>query len=327
MGHLLTKLNNEDDQTKDKNSNRSHHSKSINSGSQVSFTPGFQASTENSSSRTQREFHKEEQSTYWLPKDEDEQLRLTGQHFALKELFGGNILSKAKEVLDFKNGVSVLDIGCGSGVWTMDMASTYPNCAYECCDIVDVINKKMMPQKCKFSYGNLVKGLPYADNTFDFVQIRFFVYALTEKEWPIAIKEALRVTKVGGLLQIIEHDIKDHGDLNATYKFTDAVHSVSRARGQDTRIGKELQRLVDETEMANVIQMERKQCNLCANNATARKFAWNWREVASSMMPAVAPYLGLQDSDDEKRFLRELAHSLKTNDYFYTVYAVIGQKI
>ncbi|EIE90589.1 hypothetical protein RO3G_15300 [Rhizopus delemar RA 99-880] len=89
MGHLLTKLNNEDDQTKDKNSNRSHHSKSINSGSQVSFTPGFQASTENSSSRTQREFHKEEQSTYWLPKDEDEQLRLTGQHFALKELFGG----------------------------------------------------------------------------------------------------------------------------------------------------------------------------------------------------------------------------------------------
>jgi hypothetical protein len=41
------------------------------------------------------------------------------------------------------------------------------------------------------------------------------------------------------------------------------VHSVSRARGQDTRIGKELQRLVDETEMANVIQMERKQCNLC----------------------------------------------------------------
>lgn len=88
------------------------------------------------------------------------------------------------------------------------MASIYPNCAYECCDIVDVINKKMMPQKCKFSYGNLVKGLPYADNTFDFVQIRFFVYALTEKEWPIAIKEALRVTKVGGLLQIIEHDIK-----------------------------------------------------------------------------------------------------------------------
>lgn len=64
-----------------------------------------------------------------------------------------------------------------------------------------------------------------------------------------------------------------------------------------------------------------------ANNATARKFAWNWREVASSMMPAVAPYLGLQDSDDEKRFLRELEHSLKTNDYFYTVYAVIGQKI
>lgn len=120
------------------------------------------------------------------------------------------------------------------------MASTFPNCTFDCCDIVDVINTKIMPGKIKFSYGNLVKGLSYADNTFDFVQIRFFVYALTEKEWPLAIMEALRVTKVGGLVQLMEHDIKvlkkkdykhrcphialkkDHGDINPTYQFTDA---------------------------------------------------------------------------------------------------------
>lgn len=66
-----------------------------------------------------REFHNEKAATYWLPKDDDEQRRLTGQHFAYKELFEGNILSSVRNILDFNKGVSILDIGCGSGVWMM----------------------------------------------------------------------------------------------------------------------------------------------------------------------------------------------------------------
>ncbi|CEG79140.1 hypothetical protein RMATCC62417_13640 [Rhizopus microsporus] len=38
---------------------------------------------------TKREFHQVETSTYWLPKDEDEQLRLTGQHGIFKHIAGG----------------------------------------------------------------------------------------------------------------------------------------------------------------------------------------------------------------------------------------------
>ncbi|RCH80104.1 hypothetical protein CU098_004260 [Rhizopus stolonifer] len=283
MGHILTKFHNEkenDNQYSKKSNNGPTDSEESNS-----ITPVYSVPTESSSLRN-REFHMEEEASYWLPKDEDEQLRLMG-----------------------------------------DMASTFPNCTFDCCDIVDVINTKIMPGKIKFSYGNLVKGLSYADNTFDFVQIRFFVYALTEKEWPLAIMEALRVTKVGGLVQLMEHDIKDHGDINPTYQFTDAVHKVSKARGQDTRIGKELERLVKEIETAKFVQVESKVCDLSGKNATSRKFAWNWREVASSMMPAVAPHLGLKTSEDEKHFLKELANSLKTNKYYYRVYAVIGQKL
>jgi hypothetical protein len=56
---------------------------------------------------TKREFHNDEASAYWLPKDDEEQMRLTGvrsssviyretllnifvqQHFAIKDLYGG----------------------------------------------------------------------------------------------------------------------------------------------------------------------------------------------------------------------------------------------
>ncbi|KAG0736642.1 hypothetical protein G6F23_010828 [Rhizopus arrhizus] len=171
-----------------------------------------------------REFHNEETSTYWLPKDEDEQKRLTGQHFALKELFGGNMLSSVSDALDFEKGVSVLDIGCGSGVWIMDMINDYPNSTYHGCDIVDVVNKSMKLDQFTFNHGNVAKGLPYADNTFDFVHMRLLVYALRKDEWPVAIKEAIRVVKPGGILQLVEGEPRLPKDNScAYYKFTEAI--------------------------------------------------------------------------------------------------------
>ncbi|CEG66993.1 hypothetical protein RMATCC62417_03479 [Rhizopus microsporus] len=75
--------------------------------------------TEHTSMDISREFHSEDKSTYWLPKDEEEQKRLTAQHFAFKELYGGNVLPSIIQNLDFEKGVTILDVGCGSGVWMM----------------------------------------------------------------------------------------------------------------------------------------------------------------------------------------------------------------
>lgn len=84
------------------------------------------------------------------------------------------------------------------------MASDYPNCRYYGCDIVEVANKFVTPRQFTFNIGNVLTGLPYNENTFDFVQIRLLVFALREQEWPVAIQEVLRVTKPGGILQILE---------------------------------------------------------------------------------------------------------------------------
>ncbi|KAG1047860.1 hypothetical protein G6F43_009718 [Rhizopus delemar] len=153
---------------------------------------------------TDREFHNEESSTYWLPKDDEEQKRLTGQHFLFKEFFEGNISSSVRQTLDFEKGISVLDVGCGSGVWIMDMINDYPNCTCHGCDIVDTTNKILKADQFTYSYGNVLVGLPYEDNTFDFVHMRFFALALRKEEWPIALKEAIRVVKPGGIIQLTE---------------------------------------------------------------------------------------------------------------------------
>lgn len=87
------------------------------------------------------------------------------------------------------------------------MITDYPNCTYHGCDIVDTTNKVLKLNQFTFSYANVITGLPYPENTFDFVNLRFFIFALREEEWPRVIKEIIRVTKPGGMLQLTESDI------------------------------------------------------------------------------------------------------------------------
>ncbi|PHZ09360.1 S-adenosyl-L-methionine-dependent methyltransferase [Rhizopus microsporus ATCC 52813] len=162
---------------------------------------------------SEREFHQVPTSAYWLPKDEAEQRRLADQHFAFKELLGGNIIPCVANNLDLNSGVSILDIGCGAGAWIKDTISDYPNCTYYGCDLVDVTDKETMPKQFVFTIGNVVEGLPYEDNTFDFVHMRLLVLSLREEEWPLAIKEAVRVTKPRGYLQFVESS----GDVSKLY--------------------------------------------------------------------------------------------------------------
>lgn len=87
------------------------------------------------------------------------------------------------------------------------MILEYPKCEYEGCDIVEVTNTNIA-NRFNFRHGNVLEGLDYPDNTFDFVHMRLFILALREVEWPIAIKEILRVTKPGGMIQLLEFDLK-----------------------------------------------------------------------------------------------------------------------
>lgn len=88
------------------------------------------------------------------------------------------------------------------------MIHEYPKCTYHGCDISDTRYKKVNVEKFIYTYGNVVKGLPYEDNSFDFVHMRLLVLALREEEWPTAISELIRVTKPGGMIQLLEMDLR-----------------------------------------------------------------------------------------------------------------------
>ncbi len=49
------------------------------------------------------------------------------------------------------------------------MKEEYPKCTYYGCDIVDTADETAKLEHFAFSYSNVVQGLLYANNTFDFL--------------------------------------------------------------------------------------------------------------------------------------------------------------
>ncbi|KAI7872069.1 S-adenosyl-L-methionine-dependent methyltransferase [Spinellus fusiger] len=152
-----------------------------------------------------RGFHNIETLSYWLPNDEAEEDRLNEMHLTMKELFSGNVLPKATKVVDFTLGLKVLDLGCATGMWLLEMAIEYPNSDFHGIDISDFF-PILKPENTHFYQMNVLNGLPFEDNTFDFVRLSMWLTGLRVEEWPIFLKEIFRVIKPEGYIQSIEND-------------------------------------------------------------------------------------------------------------------------
>jgi ubiquinone/menaquinone biosynthesis C-methylase UbiE len=139
---------------------------------------------------------------YVLPKDLDETNRLDFQHYMLRSFIKGNYLAPIGQPRD------ILDVGCGTGRWAMDLAAEFPR--------ANVIGVDVAPpplaegahadaaDNYTFVQGNVLERLPFADNSFDFVHQRYLILAIPASRWPQVIAELLRVTRPGGWVELIE---------------------------------------------------------------------------------------------------------------------------
>jgi metalloendopeptidase OMA1, mitochondrial len=128
-----------------------------------------------------RRFHGEEESDYLLPNDEEEHQRLEYLQLVCRTAAGGNILAPISSQPSV-----ILDVGTGGGAWCLEVAKEYPTTSVFGLDISPVIRSDK-PPNCDFIVGNLRRGLPFADNSVDFVHSRFahsFSRVMSEQLWP-----------------------------------------------------------------------------------------------------------------------------------------------
>jgi ubiquinone/menaquinone biosynthesis C-methylase UbiE len=107
----------------------------------------------------------------------------------------------------------ILDIGCGSGGWVLDVAYQYPRCEVVGLDVsTTLLNYARAQAKTQnrtnaiFVHGNVLNPLEFADQEFDLVNIRFAVAFLLREAWPYVLRELFRILRPGGVIHITEID-------------------------------------------------------------------------------------------------------------------------
>ena len=104
--------------------------------------------------------------------------------------------------------ISFISNSCGPAIWTLEMASMYPNSKFTGIDIAPTFPIQTKPLNVEFLQSNIMKdGLPYADNTFDYVFCRLVNFSYTANTWKLIINEICRVCKVGGYIEFMEKDV------------------------------------------------------------------------------------------------------------------------
>ncbi|KAI9268925.1 S-adenosyl-L-methionine-dependent methyltransferase [Phascolomyces articulosus] len=251
-----------------------------------------------------RIYHNIESSSYCLPRDEEEQDRLNSEHFAIKALFSNNILPYVEQQLP--DNANILDIGCGSGSWVMEMAIEHPNAHVTGLDMADMFPTAIRPENVTFQLTNIIDGLPYDDNTFDFVHMRQLVVGLRATEWPNVIAEIFRVLKPGGLVQLVESDFTVH-------------------RGQDPWIASKLENLLSDRTF-NDVQQETRTIEFGQDgDPIAGEMMWSWKSAMRSLKPFLAHRL-LKNPDEYNPVLERYFQECTHYHWHMKIWALCAQK-
>ncbi|CAG8549179.1 8981_t:CDS:2, partial [Racocetra fulgida] len=141
---------------------------------------------------------------YPLPEKDYGGDRLALQHHLFKYIWRSNFSAPVVEKLNA--GAKVLDFGCGTVSWLLDVSSQYPKSTFYGVDQPYLLrlSTPTIPSNVSVQYYDILSGLPFDDETFDFIYMRFMAGEIPEKQTERIINEFLRVLKVGGYLEIMD---------------------------------------------------------------------------------------------------------------------------
>lgn len=195
---------------------------------------------------------------YALPADLEEQNRLDFQHYVLRFTFKGNYAAP------IDNPRTILDVGCGTGLWAREMAAIFPQAEVTGFDVnmppADerggmAYGVPLRPPNYRFQAGNVLEGLPFPDQSFDFVHMRLLVLAIPHDRWPFVVGELARVARVGGWVESVEAGTLRSGG-PATDLIMTWITTMLAQRGISFPDGGSVGELMRAAGLANVVAQE-----------------------------------------------------------------------
>ncbi|MBX5459084.1 MAG: methyltransferase domain-containing protein [Thermogemmatispora sp.] len=258
---------------------------------------------------------------YLLPKDLIEANRLDFQHFYLKHVLKSNYLAP----LDKGRVRSILDVGCGTGRWVIEMARAFPQARVYGIDLEWSTPLQKLPPNVSFLQGDVLRGLPFPEHTFDYVHQRLLAMGIPAKRWPFLLQELQRVTAPGGWIELFEGGDTFVNAGPALRLFIEWYRQASKRAGYDPALMDRLGNLFQDLGLHHV----RLETLSVPVGPWGRHEGVMLQKNLMATFPGLFPLLQQQLNIEEEQFntiLREINREMEMLQVEYQYYVVYGQK-
>jgi SAM-dependent methyltransferase len=165
-------------------------------------------------------------SAYPLPKDQEEQGRLDYQHAVMNLTLGNHYVAPLPPLVR-----TIVDVGTGTGIWAGEMARLFAESVVVGLDVDTALFHATVPTNCLLRQGDVLRRLPLPDQFAGFTHQRFLVLAIPDAQWPQVVGELVRVTQVGGWLELVETDARVQAGGPATAQVFAWLERLRQRRG------------------------------------------------------------------------------------------------
>ncbi|KAI9665671.1 MAG: hypothetical protein M1821_003605 [Bathelium mastoideum] len=177
---------------------------------------------------------------YILPNDATETTRLNFQAEGLKRLLGGKVVQSD---LALPQHARILDIGCGTGAVTTDIARAYPSAKVFGVDISLQTASSEKPPNVEYIEGNIFQLVEHDERfkpgSFDFVFHRLLICGITN--WQRYMNAVAPLLKPGAFCEFHDYEWQHYSECDepiwSDWKMMKAYKAVAKQKGYDLHIG------------------------------------------------------------------------------------------
>jgi len=139
--------------------------------------------------------------------------------------------------------LKVLDVGCSTGVWLLEMAHECPQWEFTGVDTAErsAWPTLILPSNCRFDVCETFDALEFAGGEIDYIHHRLLATSIPEAAYMQLLSSYHRVLAVGGYLEICDTDYRFNraGEVGNRVKFW--IRRLAAARGIDLSVVKRLE--------------------------------------------------------------------------------------
>ncbi|KAI0147154.1 hypothetical protein GGR57DRAFT_261864 [Xylariaceae sp. FL1272] len=159
--------------------------------------------------------------SYYMPNDEDEQVRLQLLNQVYLKVLDGELTTVPLEC-----PTHILDVGTAAGEWAIDMAEAYPECDITGTDISNIFERRV-PQNVYWEIDDAEVEWERPSDHYDLVHLRDMTGAFSD--WEAIYKSAFRCLKPGGWIEVSDFDEnKGMADLFAFFEPESMLYKLAR---------------------------------------------------------------------------------------------------